>query len=103
MVLTKVCGAIKNSAVSLWCEAIFVCITAYTCYTLKSEIKEFGLKTCFLQEWHKEGTETAVYVERNLALESEFREGADVVNNSVGKVGRGADEEDGIAVYETGY
>lgn len=37
----------------------------------------------------------------DLALESEFGKGRNIVDDAVRKVGRGADEEDCVAVYKT--
>ena len=79
-----------------------MCIAADAGDALESEVEELGLEAGFLEEGHKEGTETAVNVQRNLALHGEFGEGGYVVDNPVGKVGRGADEEYGVAVDEAG-
>lgn len=75
-----------------------MCIAANAGHALKSEIEELRLETGFLEEGDKERSQAAVDVEGNLALDSEFGEGGDVVDNAVGEVGRGSDKQDGIAV-----
>ena len=49
-----------------------MCITAYASNTLKPEIEEFGLETCFLEEGDEKGAETAVDVKGNFALYGQF-------------------------------
>lgn len=47
-------------------------VAADTGHALESEIEQLGLETCFFQERHEEGAETAVDVEGDLALDGEF-------------------------------
>ena len=63
-------------------------IATYACYSFHPEIKEHCFETGFLKEGNQEGSKAAVYVERDLAFYSEFREGGDVVDNSMGEVRR---------------
>ena len=49
-----------------------MCVTAYASNALKSEIEEFGLEACFLEEGDEKGTETAVDVKGDFALYGQF-------------------------------
>ncbi len=71
-------------------------------HALESEIEELGFEPGFLKEWHEEGAETAVDVQWDLTLNGEFGEERDIVDDSVGEVRSGPNEEDGVAVYEAG-
>lgn len=62
-------------------------IATNTRNTLESEIEELSLEPCLLEEGHEEGAETAVYMQRDLALDGEFGERGYVVDDAVGEVG----------------
>ena len=75
-----------------------MCVAAYACDTFESEVKKFRLKTRFLEEGDTEGSKTAVYVKRYLALYCELREGANVVDDSMWEIRCRAYKEDRVAV-----
>jgi len=63
-------------------------IATDTRHTLESEIEELCLEPSFLEKGDEEGSQTAVNVERDLALDSELGEGGDIVDDAMGEVGR---------------
>jgi hypothetical protein len=65
-----------------------VSIATYASDALESEVEEFGFEPGFLEEGDEEGAETAVNVKWDLALYCKLGEGAYVVDNAVGEVGR---------------
>ena len=63
-------------------------IATDTRHALESEVEELCLEASFLEKGDEEGSQTAVDVERDLALDSELGEEGDIVDNAVGEVGR---------------
>lgn len=66
----------------------------------ETEVKERGREAGGGEKGDEEGAETTVNVEGNAARDGELGEPGDVVDDSVGKVGGRADEEDCVAVNE---
>lgn len=68
----------------------------------QAEIERCGGEARLGEERDKEGAETTVHMEGEAAAMREQGEGGDVVDDTVGEVGGGADEEDGVAIDEAG-
>lgn len=95
-------GAVENGGVALGSEAVLVGVAADASDALEAEVEELSVEAGALEERHEEGAQAAVDVQRDLALDGELGERGDVVDDAVWEVGRGADEEDGVAVDEAG-
>jgi hypothetical protein len=67
--------------------------------TLETEIEEFGLKACSLEERNEERAQAAVDMQRDLLLDSQLRQCSDIIDDSVREVWSGADEENSVAIY----
>ena len=93
-------STVKDGAVALGGEAVFVGIAADGGDAAEAEVEGGGLKAGFVKEGHEEGAEAAVDVQGHATLESELRKGRDVVNDTVGEVGCGSDKKNGIPVDE---
>ena len=73
-------------------------------HALEAEVEFWDWRvgeSCGGEEGKKERSEAGVYMKRDLLSESEFAEGGDIVDDAVRERRRGADEEDGVVVYET--
>lgn len=64
-----------------------------------AEIEGFGGKAGFFEEGNEEGAEAGVDVEGDAALEGDFGQAGDVINDAVGEVGSGADDLEGVSGY----
>ena len=77
-------------------------VAANTGDALESEIEELSFEAGLGEEGDEEGSKTAVDVKPELLAESEFGESNNVVDDTVGEVGCGTDEEYRVGVDETG-
>ena len=105
MVCAELSVAVEDYGVSFGCEPVFVGIATDACDAFEGEVEGGGGEPGAREEGDQEGSEAAVYVEGESALfaEGEAGEGGDVVDDAVGEVGGGTDEEDGVAIYEGGH
>lgn len=90
--------AVEDGAVSLWRKAVLVCVAGDGGNAAEAEVEEWCGEASGAEEGDEEGTEAAVDVEGDAAREGELGERGDVVDDAVGEVGGGADEEDRVAV-----
>ena len=67
-------------------------IAADARHALEGEIERGGFEAGAREEWHQEGTEAAVDVQREAFAQGETGERGDVVDDAVGEVRRRADE-----------
>lgn len=96
--------AVEDDGVAFRSEAVLVGVAAYAGDALEGEVEGDGGEASAGEEGDEEGAETAVDVKGELALlaEGETGEGGNVVDDAVGEIRGGADEEDGVAVDEGG-
>lgn len=92
---------VQHGRAALGGEPVLVRVAADARDSLEPEVEELRLVACLFEERHEERTQAAVDVQESLALESEFGEGGNVVDDAVWEVGGRANEKDSVAVYET--
>lgn len=100
LVCAQLRGAVEDGAVSLGREAVLVCVAGDGSDAAEAEVEERCGEAGSAEEWDEEGAEAAVDVEGDAAGDGELGERGDVVDDAVGEVGGGADEEDRVAIYE---
>ena len=104
MVGAEAGGAVEDGGVAFRGEAVLVGVAADAGDAGEAEIERVGVEAGAGEEGDEEGAEAAVDVEGDfvVAFQGEGGEGGDVVDDAVGEVGGGADEEDRVAVYKAG-
>lgn len=102
MVSAETGFAVEEGGGAFGGETVFVGVAADACDAFEGEVEWDGGESGAGEEGHEEGAETAIYVKGEGFAEGEAREGGDVVDYAVGEGGGGADEEDGVAVDESG-
>jgi hypothetical protein len=105
LVLAHGPGAIQNDTVTFGCKPVFVRVYRYGGHAWTAEVKAtgfcpWGSEACAGEVGHEEGAEAAVDVEGDGVGDCETGEGGDLVDDAMGVVGRGADEEDRVRIYE---
>jgi hypothetical protein len=73
---------------------------AWTAEVKATSLCPWGGEACAGEVGHEEGAEAAVDVEGDGVGDCETGEGGDLVDDAMRVVGRGADEEDRVRIYE---
>ncbi|OAQ97064.1 hypothetical protein LLEC1_00950 [Akanthomyces lecanii] len=93
-------GAVEHRRVALGREAVLVRVDADAGHALEAKVKRLRLEAGLFEAGNDKGAEAAVDVQPELVAQRQARQPRDVVDDAVREVGRGAYEQDGVAVDE---
>ncbi|KAI3476294.1 hypothetical protein L1887_62131 [Cichorium endivia] len=94
----QLCAAVQDGGKPLGPKAVLVRVARDRGDAIQTEVERLRVKAGLVEEGHEEGAEAAIYVQQNVVTLGEFGEVGDVVDDTVGEVGCGTDEADGVAV-----